>query len=105
MQIVDGIQAKTEDLVGNVQVTQVGPGEMPAGVAGAVGVHRPLIPRVDRALDVQAARGGEEGSVPGIPGRQDAVEHVHAAGDAFQQILGGSDSHEIPRGVVRPPRA
>src|SRR5574341_502372 len=75
MHIVDRVQAQTEDLVGHVQVAEVRPGEVLAGVTGADRVHGTLIPGGGGTLDVEAARAGEQASVPRVAGGEDAVEH------------------------------
>ena len=45
--------------------------------------------------DVDNAFGGVEHAVPGVAGRQHAVEHIDAAADALQNIFRRTDAHEV----------
>ena len=38
---------------------------------------------------------GHSHAVAGHAGREDAVEHVDAAGDAFKKTIGSPDAHQI----------
>ncbi len=42
-----------------------------------------------------------EHPVPGVAGRQHAVEHINSPGDAFQNIFGRPDPHEVAGFVFR----
>src|SRR6185312_17111355 len=66
VQVVDGVQARPQDLVGAVQVVQVGAGEVAAGVAGAPRVERAGVLAVARILDLHVARAREEPAVAGV---------------------------------------
>ncbi len=82
-------------------MAEVRPGKIPAGVvvqpfddrAGVV--PEPLVPEIDRAV------GSEDEPVPGDPGRQDAVEHVHTEGDHLQDLGRSPEPHRVPRAVGR----
>ena len=92
MYIVQGQKARAQHLVGGEQVPQIGAGESGAGRAGAGSVQRPGVVAEIGAADVDAARTGEGGAVAAHSRRGDAVEQVHAALDARQQV-----AREIPR--------
>src|SRR5688500_5877785 len=68
---------------------------MRAGIAATGRIDRVLVLRIFRVLDVETASAREQLAVAGVPGRQDAVEHIDAAGDAFDQVLGRSRTHQV----------
>lgn len=49
----------------------------------------------------QAARMGHGHAVAGNARREDAVEHIDAAGDAFEQAIRRADAHEVAGLVLR----
>ena len=63
---------------------------------GAVGINGREIVLPLFVFDVDNALGGVDHAVPGIAGGHHAVEHVNAAGDAFQDIFWGTDAHKVP---------
>ena len=65
---------------------QIGPRKVPAGVAAARRIDRAVVLGKLRVLDVERALAGEELAVPGVPGRQHAVEHVDAAGHGLDEV-------------------
>src|SRR5580765_3565985 len=52
MQVVDRVEARTEDLIAAIQVAQVGAAVVAAGVAGTGGVHGRQVFLVDAVADV-----------------------------------------------------
>ena len=93
-----------EDFVGVEKVVDVGPAEVCAGVAVAARVDGVEVAAVVLVGEADPAAAGEEGGAAGIAGRDDAVEHVHAALDAFEDILRQADPHEIAGFVLREKR-
>src|ERR1043166_6851291 len=67
-------------------------------------VERSLIFRPLRVLDVQLATRGERLTGPPVARRQNAIKHIDAARDRFDQIFGRADAHQITRRLVRHPR-
>ena len=93
-----------EDLVGAVQVVQVGAREVPAGVAAAGLVQRARVGAVARVLDLHVAEAREEPAVARVAGRHDAVEHVDAGGDRVDEVLRRAHAHQVARPVRGQPR-
>src|SRR5687768_12069332 len=97
MYIVQGEQADAEDLIAheempNVRAAETGAGDTLAGLVEWQGVAPVL-----RPLDVEAAGAREDGSVSPHASRGDAVEHVHSAADALDQVGREPDTHEVAR--------
>ncbi len=51
-------------------------------------------------FDVETAFVGEKSAVAGEASGVDAVEHVDAAIDGFEEVFGGADAHEVARFFV-----
>ena len=66
VQVVDGGQPRAEDLVKAVEVVQIAPGEIAAGVAGAGWIDGVRIFAILRLFDDQLAGAGEEAAVAGV---------------------------------------
>src|SRR6185436_11130571 len=88
------------DLVGLLQVIEIGTAEVAAGQAGATLVERRSVVAVAGIADLDVAEAGEEPAVPRVARRQYAVEHVDSGGDRLDQILGRAHAHQVP-GLVR----
>src|SRR5215467_5380360 len=101
VQVVQGIEARAQDLVDLLQMVQVAPGETRAGVAAAGLVERPRVVAVARVADLDVAEAGEEPAVPRVARRQHAVEHVDPGRHGLGDVLGSAHPHEIARGVHR----
>ncbi len=95
VEIVDGEQLVSQDLLGFDQVADVGPAEMGASVAIASGVDgRGIFSERGVAHDEPpCARHSRAGA--GHSRGQDAIEHIHAPRHAFDQILRRADAHQI----------
>src|SRR3954470_7534554 len=76
-------------------MSDIGPGKSGAGGAVAVRIERPRIVAVLGALDVEPAVAGEDCPAPSHPRGSNAVEEIDAATNAFHQILGETDSHQV----------
>ena len=72
---------------------------------GAGGVEFGEILRPLGVAHVHDALPGEEHTVAAVARGHDAVEHVHAARDAFQDVRRRTDAHQVARAVVRQQRA
>src|SRR3990172_545287 len=90
-------QHRAEDFVRHDEVAHVGAGEVRAAIARAALFHRARIAGVGRVLHVHPARARQGRAVARQPGGQDAVEDVHAAPQAVDQILRRADAHEVAR--------
>ena len=51
--------------------------------------------------DIDGAETGEKLPVASVAGRHDAVEHIHAAFDSFQQVYRRTDTHQVTGLVFR----
>src|SRR5215467_4211367 len=94
VQVMDGVEAGSEDLVAAVKMPQVGAAEVTAGVAVAGSVHGSEIVGEGAVADVDDARRSEQVAVAGVPCRHYAVEHVDAAQHGGDDVLGPADAHE-----------
>jgi hypothetical protein len=109
VQVVEGQQVVTQDLVGASQVADVGAAKVGAGVAGAARLQGCGIGGETGVAQVQAAwlrRALPRSSykcttVAGQPGRQHAIEHVHPPRHALDQILRRADPHQVAGLVSR----
>jgi len=98
-QVVVGCEAVPEQFVVPEEVVEVGEAELAAGEAIAGGVGRGVDLAVGGVADGEPACIREEGAVAAEPGGEDAIEHVDAAGDAFDEVFGAADAHEVARPV------
>ena len=57
-----------------------------------------------RIAQVDLAEPGERHAVTAIAGRHHAIEHVDAARDRFQHVIGRADAHQIARPILRQDR-
>ena len=88
-------QTHGQHLLGLEQMVNIG-----AGIAAADGtvtfrVDGSFIPLVFGIFHVSGAGPGEQLGMACVSGRHDAVEEVHAPGDAFDDITRRADTHEI----------
>src|SRR4051794_24279820 len=67
-----------------------------AGGAIAIGVERTWVSAEFGALDVETPVVREDGSIAAHARGRYAVEQVDAASDAFDNVFGKSNAHEIP---------
>src|SRR6185436_16233887 len=101
VQVVDGIESRTQDFIASIEVTQVGTGEIPAGVAGARRVEGTGVRLVGGIADVDHALRGEQVPVARVARRHHAVEHVDATQHRGDDVLWSPHTHEITRTVAR----
>src|ERR687886_2788725 len=85
-----------EQLVLPHQMREVRPAVTFARLAGAFGIQGSKVAPVGSVLEVYTTAGGECRPVTRQPGRQDAVEHVHAQGHDLQDPDRVPDPHEVP---------
>ncbi len=98
--IVDGEEADAEDFAGMEEMPHIGAGKIPATIAGAALFHGAKIIGIAAGLDGDGAVAGKGGAVAGMARRHDAVKHIDAAGDAFDDLNPVADAHQVA-GVVR----
>src|SRR3989304_5036019 len=70
-----------------------------AGGAGPVGGGGAGVVAVAGVSDHEAPAAREELTVAGVTGGQHAVEQIHPPRHALDQVLGGSDAHEVAGAV------
>ena len=90
-----------ERLLGLGEVMQIAARILGADRALAQGVDLLLRELIDRAAQLQDATRGIRRSELGDFVRDDAVEHVDAAVDGFEEVERGADAHQVARLVVR----
>ena len=91
--VAAGVEALAAD--GALGVPQVGAAEIAAHRAIALGVDGALVLFVFQVLDVDDAAPGIQVAVAGVAAGHDAVEQVHPAPDALDDIAGGAYPHQI----------
>ena len=101
MEVVLAEELPAERLRALGEVMQVGARVARAGRAGALRIERLLGAFVDAAAQLQEAARGEGDAALRELRRHDAVEHVDAAMDGFEDIERRADAHEVARLVVR----
>lgn len=101
VEVVDGDKPESEDFLCFNEVAEVGAGEVAAGVAFATGFDGGGVFGEGGVFEVQSAGGGEGGAVAGEASGEDAVEHVNAAGDYFDDLWRGAEAHGIAGVVLR----
>src|SRR5437868_90366 len=74
VEVVDGVEARAQDLVAAVEVAQVGAGVVAAGVTVAGGVDGSQIVLMGAVADIEHRARGEEVAVAGAAGWPDAVQ-------------------------------
>src|SRR5262249_35445963 len=101
MYIVQGEQAKAEDLVGGEEMPDVRARESRARRAVALVIQRLRIGAVLGAFDVETPIARECSAVATHSSGRDAIEQIHAAAHAFDEVFGKADAHEIAWAVAR----
>src|ERR1044072_7058850 len=82
-------------------MTEIGPrGPAADGTATRL-VERPLVVEELCVLDIEPAARRERLARAAVAGRQNAVEHVDAARDCFDEIFWRADAHQVPRRISR----
>src|SRR5436190_16443116 len=94
-------QPEPEDLLLVHEVADVRPAEAGAGRARAAVLQRTLVGREAGVAEVEATFARESAAGTRGTGRQDAVEHVDAAGDDLEHALRVADPHEVAGLLLR----
>ena len=76
-------------------MTQVGTRVNPAGLAGALRVQRPEVPRVALQAKIHRTARRQRLPVAGVARGQHAVEHVDSPRHALHEVLRSPHAHEI----------
>lgn len=92
---MDGVEDGGRNLSAFVEVAEVGPAEVPAGVAGTGLVQGPPVLGVLDVLDGEPPPAGEKRPVPGVSRREDAVEEVYPPVDGLQDVLDVPHAHQV----------
>src|SRR2546430_7854769 len=79
VQVVERVQAATQDLVAAVEVAQVGARVVAARIAGTIGIDRPEVGLVGAVADVDDPGRGEQMAVAGVAGSPYARSDITAA--------------------------
>jgi len=101
VEIVDGVEDGGSDLSAFEEVVEVGPAEVPTGVAGTGLVQGPPVLGVLDVLDGEPPPAGEKRPVPGVSRREDAIEKVHPPVDSLQDVLDVPHAHQVTGLVLR----
>ena len=78
-------------------MAEVGAGEILAGIALATLLDRGGVLGERGVFEIEGSAGSEGGAVAGEAGGENAVEHVHAAGDHFEDLRRGAEAHRVTR--------
>src|SRR6185436_15963601 len=94
VEIMNGAEARGQNLAALVEVSQISAAVVAACVTRTGRVERRGIGLIARVADLQHAGRREQMTVARMPRRHDAVEHVHAAANRLDQVLGRADAHQ-----------
>src|SRR6516164_2850804 len=97
VEVDDGQEHAAERLAAAKEVMQIGAGKVARGRAAAFRIERPRIAGVTSVPDVDRPEAREGEAVAAIARGQHAIEHVDAACDRLEKIVGRAYSHEIAR--------
>lgn len=110
VQVVNGCQHGSQHLAAAVQVVQIrarkalAPARVPAhaararaGVAGASRVDGAMVITMAGVAQFEVAKAREQRAVASIARGHDAIEHIHAASHAIDQVLGRAHAHQVAR--------
>src|SRR5882672_11228341 len=100
VEVVERCELRTEHLAGKNEVPDRSPAEVPAGVAWTTVLDGARVAGVRGVADHQLAVSGEEGPVPTVAGREDAVEKVISHRREAKQIAGRSEAHQVARPIL-----
>jgi hypothetical protein len=95
MDIVDGVQTHPQDLILTVEMVHISFAVIPAGVTIAFVIQGSKVVLVLLILDIDLSVPGINGTIPCIPGRQNAVHHIDTAGNGVKYIFRFSHSHQV----------
>jgi len=96
---VDGSQLQGQQLLRLIEVVEIGARILPVDGAGAVGVDGREVRGPFGVAHIQGALAGEEHGVAAIAAGHHAVELIDAEGDGLEDVLGGTDTHEVAGAV------
>src|SRR5690606_4153548 len=96
-----GREPRAEDLVALLQMAQIGARVVAARVAVAARIDRTRIRTEAAVADIDHAFAREQLAIARVARRNDAVEHVDAAGDGGDEIARRPDAHEVARTILR----
>jgi hypothetical protein len=88
-------QPASQYFTGIEEMSQVRPGEMAAGVTGALLIKGCLVSGIGTCLDNDLPFRGERHPGPSVAGREHAVEQVDTETHCFQDVFRISTTHEI----------
>ena len=104
MNIMQGNQFSGQDLMAIYQMPQIGPREVPAGIALTIFLNRLWIQPVTRVPEDHKTVACEGRPVPSVARRIHAIEHIGTSFHGFKEIRRRADSHQIARFIGRHPR-
>ena len=95
MEVVKGHEPEAEEFTGFEEVPEVGSTKGAAGGANAALFDGSLGVGMDCIAEIEGPVGGVGGAVAGDACGQDAVEHINAPGNHFDQLRRRSQAHGI----------
>src|SRR6185437_13221142 len=95
VEVVDGVQPRAKNLVATVEVAEIRPCVVPAGVARAAGIDGRQVGLVSAVADVDDPGRREKMAVPRMPGRHHTIEHIDSSEHRRNNVLGTPDAHQI----------
>ena len=99
-EVVDGANLQGEQLLRLIEVVEIGACVGLVDVACAAGVDGREVVGPLGVAHVERALGGEEHGVAAVARRHDAVEHVDAEADGFEDVGGCAYAHEVAWSVL-----
>ena len=104
VQVMDRVQARTEDFVRLLQMVEVGTAEIAAGIAAAGGIEWGGIVAVTCVPDLYVTVTAEQPAVPRVSGRHYTVKHIHAGNHGLNDVFRRTHPHEVSGFVAWKPR-
>jgi hypothetical protein len=101
MDVVFAQELPSERLARLGQVMQISAGVARTGRTSAGGIKFLFGEFVNAAAHLQKTARGEDGAALRELRGHDAIEHVHATMNGFEEIKRRADAHEVPRLVLR----
>ena len=101
VQVVDADQAVCQEFFGLEEMADIGARIVAARITLTTFFNGMEIVGILGVAHGQAARMGHGHAVAGNARREDAVKHIDAAGDAFEQAVRRADAHEVTGFILR----
>lgn len=94
-EVVDGGDLHGEDFSADEEMPEEGFGVKSVHIGGTIFLDGREVVSPFAVADIDGALGGKEHAVASVAGWHDAIEHIDPSLDAFEDVDGGADAHEV----------